>query len=1427
MNSFIGKLSNARFNGFLLIVLLISSVIILFLPSNPVSAELWNSSSQGNYLHPKWVGYVAGGGEAIVTADVLANVPGEEVFHAGGPAQPSETAGRVTCLNGRTGDEIWRTTIPCIGDTATLQMADIDGDGKLEIVVALQAPAGLYILNAEDGSLLWCAPGTYTYNGTTISGFITPIGGRIDGSGVIGDIDGNGYPNLFIGVMAYEEQPDTGKLLAYEWDPIQQTMVEQARTQVWHPCAGGLSLGDTDNDGTYELYMNERDVYYGDGSWGRGLTSFWADNLTLRWRVYDWGASSDIPMLVDVNKDGITDVVSTNLGTGICVLNSTDGRPLTNAAGTVLCDPQLGLPVHYQSSIYDIDQDGNLELLCADGTHSATSMGLISNLTMIWDLYDWHLDGVIDPGLCFRGPSVGEVTGDGLMDIIVATYNEEGNNSDTVKIYNQNYQLVDQYVGLRRPAIGTVVQDIDRDDNGLNELLVLTQGGIIYCFDTPGLSQEKLGLPRARSEIHFYSESRLGASEYVPFNRPYPDVSAPNIMAGAVNVSTSVNQLSFTLSHPLGQTMNYTVTTTPNIGTSNGINVGNGVQTFSVSGLAASTLYRWQINVTDEAGYKTSRNYWFNTAPYITNTAPTQGTPTLSLTGDSEDLTCSNQSTTDVNHNSVTNVYNWLKNGVSIANLNLPFDSKPDATAVYSGYAVTRDYSGIGNDGTVFGATWAPGVVGGGFSFDGNDFIRIEEQGNSLGGDGSWQEISVECWIKATQTMNSKPVIWKTDRYDTAEVGYQLDCSADLTNQQLTYTWYIYTQTSVYTVAYTLTSGVADWHHVVCTYKSGVGLTIYVDGTQKANSYASGNINATDGPLEIAFNSAIDYSQIVDLPSYMAALSDFVGVLDEVKVYPTAVSAAYTNQRYLDTKDGLSSESTIPHSSLTVNDRWTCQVTPNDGLTDGSTKTSTIRISPPTIFADGFESGNFNVWTSSTNTTGGTASVVSSLSHSGVYSAQFNINAGNGTRRAYTYKNLDGLSELYASAYVYIADGLPLADGQSLWFIQLTNSSGATIGSFGVRADTSGSCWAIQYSNWPYTLATSGPSEGNWYHIEVYYADAASGKTLTIFVDDVEVASLNQDTTSSSAVTSARFGIGYYTGTTSASVYIDDASISMGEAQLETPSYLVVRGGDNEIFYRQYNPAADSWNNWNKLPNGATATSPAATLCMGKMYFAVLGSDGSSLWLSSVDVANGDFSGWSMIDGATNASPALTSDGTNLFLAVKGLDDTVFYRTYNCLLNTWGNWNALPGTTCDRIAIAIQNNRLNLVVRSSIETQVLWSGSVNLADDSFSGWTNIPGLTDSAPTLTSSATQFYLLVRGLDDRIYINTLSSGVWQGWIVLNGLTCDSVAATVVGGNLEIVVRSVDGDALWHCSLDLNTNVQSVWELLNGNTPSSPIFG
>jgi hypothetical protein len=873
MNFLVHLFKKSRSASVILLAFLILSILIPF-------SNIGFASAAPTPLSLKWVGYVAGGGESILTYDALPNIGGEEIFHAGGPVAPN-SGGRVTCLNGRTGATIWTRTIANIGDTCQIHMVDMDNDGDMEIVVPLQHPAGLYILHAE--------------NGNTMASFTSLGGGRIDSSPVSGDVNGNGYPDLFIAVMGWEEPSPSvgsnGKVIRYEWNPNTNSVVERDRVTVWHPCAGGLALADTDNDGRFELYMNERDVYFGDGSWGRGLISFWADTLDVRWQVYDWGASSNIPMLADVNKDGVLDVVTTDLSRSVCVLNSSNGRPLTNDVGTLLSGSHNELRSHYQSSIYDFDGDGNIEIASADGKEANY------NFVTVWDLWDWKLDAKIDTtlagGRAWKGPTFGDVSGDSRMEMLVVTFDHISNSdAGTLQVYDQNYELIHLNTGLRHRAIDAVVQDVDRNDGGLNEVLVLTQGGRIYCYESTG----RASVPRVRSEVQFYSEQRTGAAEYISFERPYGVVSNPSPANGAVGVSQGLGTLSFMLGHPFGELMDYVVTSTPNFASASVNNVGNGQRSVSVNGpLAANTLYHWKVTVTDDSGHVTVKDYSFTTAPYVANSPPTQTTPSIVGTTVLDDLVASAQGTSDVDGDAVTNIYNWQKGGVSIANLYLPFNTKTDPQDEYSGLATTRDYV-YGASAAVFGATWvSDGRVGGAYSFNGNDFIRIPEPSGSstrYDGNGNWGAVSVEGWVKSTAITSTERLIVKSNLYDS-DTSYRLDYRNRGT--RLEFTWRVGTVSGTYTLGpYYVTTGVSEWHHIAATYKSGVGLRLYVDGAEVSSllgaSY-SGNILNTNGPFEIAFGSG----------------SDFAGYLDEVKLYPVEISPAMVNQNYLNTKDGLSS----------------------------------------------------------------------------------------------------------------------------------------------------------------------------------------------------------------------------------------------------------------------------------------------------------------------------------------------------------------------------------------------------------------------------------------------------------------------------------------------------------------------------------------
>ena len=78
-----------------------------------------------------------------------------------------------------------------------------------------------------------------------------------------------------------------------------------------------------------------------------------------------------------------------------------------------------------------------------------------------------------------------------------------------------------------------------------------------------------------------------------------PIVSNPDPMNNSRYVPVSLSHLSITLNDYQGDSMDFTVETSPNIGSSGGNNVGGGTFTCDVSGLDYAIEYKWFVNVTD------------------------------------------------------------------------------------------------------------------------------------------------------------------------------------------------------------------------------------------------------------------------------------------------------------------------------------------------------------------------------------------------------------------------------------------------------------------------------------------------------------------------------------------------------------------------------------------------------------------------------------------------------------------------------------------------------------------------------------------------------------------------------------------------------------------------------------------------------------
>ena len=867
------------------------------------------------------------GVSGVLAADVNGDGK-DEVIYAG--------KGGVGVHNGTEGGVIWSVADSGIGDHAQPQMADLNNDGILEIIVPLESPTGLLVLRANSGSTYWRLQ--------------TGLGGSTYSSPVIFDIDGNGYPTIFIGSTDTSNGLDgTGRVSAVSYEGI---ILYQAFS--WRPCSGGLSIADTNWDGEFELYMGERNMYlndpeYGDNDYGKGVVSFWAKNLSLRWYRPEIFCSSQIPMIADVNKDGTLDIIIGDLDGGLAVLNATDGSTIKMTRGI----PQTA-PTHYQPSIYDIDGDGNLEMLMAD-PHDTTSDDLV-----VWDLVKWQVDARIYLGKNFYGPQVADVTGDGIMEIIACNYK-------SILIVDKAYRVIDGVVGLSGDItdqgeirnidgismlVGTlnyaVAQDVDGDD--YLELIVSTQSGDIYAFDTPARRPN----PRPRTEVQFYSEFRLGAAEYVlPQGGPEPTISYPSPLNLATDVPITLTQLNFTLVDFQLDPMNYTVTTYPDIGSASEINKGNGMRILPVSNLQYSKTYTWTITVTDGTHWKNATytfttetfspwwdNHWQYRKPITIDqgkvVADQDNFPLLIDITDSDlrykaqvdgdDIVFTDKDSNKLAHE--IEHYN-SDTGQLVAWVRIPSVSSKADTKIYMYYNNSdatnqQNSSGVwdsnfkmiqhleeistnrydstsnGNTGVAYGGIVksVAGKIDGTDVFDGtDDYVRMNDS-PSLNPSSA---ITIELWIKLSSTGSYINLVSK-GTYSQ----YYLRLGS---GEGSTY-WFV--KFSDGTVASVSGSNIGwkwnTWHHLAATVDTETGtMKVYLDGVQKLSStFAAGKIiTSTSYPLLI---SEITQRRIK-------------GEIDEVRVsnvarLPQWIQTSYNNQKDPATFCVIRNEETIPEAPL-------------------------------------------------------------------------------------------------------------------------------------------------------------------------------------------------------------------------------------------------------------------------------------------------------------------------------------------------------------------------------------------------------------------------------------------------------------------------------------------------------------------------------
>jgi Concanavalin A-like lectin/glucanases superfamily len=185
-----------------------------------------------------------------------------------------------------------------------------------------------------------------------------------------------------------------------------------------------------------------------------------------------------------------------------------------------------------------------------------------------------------------------------------------------------------------------------------------------------------------------------------------------------------------------------------------------------------------------------------------------------------------------------------------------------------TGTTVT-DVSGLGNTGTINGASWtSQGKFGNALNFDGiSNWVTVNDA-DSL---DLTSGMTLEAWIYPPATTGTWTTVIIKERPEIGNLVYGLFASSPSTLPLLDVS-----TDSVHELYGPSAVPLNVWTHLAATYDAVTGQSLYVNGFQVAHASTTGNMITSIGPLRIGGNSIFgEY---------------FLGTIDDVRVYNRALN---------------------------------------------------------------------------------------------------------------------------------------------------------------------------------------------------------------------------------------------------------------------------------------------------------------------------------------------------------------------------------------------------------------------------------------------------------------------------------------------------------------------------------------------------------
>ncbi|HWD87509.1 MAG TPA: FG-GAP-like repeat-containing protein [Mucilaginibacter sp.] len=352
-----------------------------------------------------------------------------------------------------------------------LQLVDIDGDGKLDLVIVDSFDQTLNIYKNSSVS------GSITSNSLSLSAtFNVPMQGvtYTPNDVKFADLDGDGKPDLIVpyldqnAIAVYKNITTTGTI-------SNQSFAAQILLQTGS-APYGVATADIDGDGKPEIIVTNNlassvSVFKNVGAKGTlSQASFMAKQ--------DFSINSD-PTTVqaaDIDGDGKVDlVVGTSAGFSVLKNGTPTGsqsfsftRSDIKATGSLFC-----------AYAADIDGDGKIDVLLISPQHNG--IGVYKNTTASGSAITFAAESIVNTTGSISGLVIADINGDGKPDLVIAPYAYNysiipSNSSVSSISFGPEVDLL-----VQAPDISAVVAG-DIDGDGKNDIIGSDGYAVISLF---------------------------------------------------------------------------------------------------------------------------------------------------------------------------------------------------------------------------------------------------------------------------------------------------------------------------------------------------------------------------------------------------------------------------------------------------------------------------------------------------------------------------------------------------------------------------------------------------------------------------------------------------------------------------------------------------------------------------------------------------------------------------------------------------------------------------------------------------------------------------------------------------------------------------------------------------------------------------------